>query len=220
LIQRLKKDANLRVSWPEFLRFFDASRGTGQAVAIIFRRIHEEEAAAAGAFQPPDVETGDILKPDGTWYDSQRGRKLPAPNSGKFSSAASLQVEDSLAPVPRARLRELRTRAMRDPALLAGWPRLDLSCLGLQDVPEWLYELDGVRELDLSRNRIRGLDESRMTRLCHTLRRIDFRHNLMGDLPHLLCMWPTGIELLFDQNPGTRCIRHALFYFRHSVHIW
>ena len=52
LVKRLKKDANTHVTWPEFLRFYDAERGTGQAITILRQKIQEAEDAASGGPDP------------------------------------------------------------------------------------------------------------------------------------------------------------------------
>jgi len=189
LVERLRRTPELEVEWPEFMRFFEAGQGTGMALRIINSKIN--------------LSKGPTPRPVA---------------SQAFDLKAAIALEDSLPAQSRGRLRGLRVKATTDPTRLPGWPSLDLGLLGLTEVPDWVYHLRGLQRLVLCGNKISYLDDLKLDLILKTLREIDLRHNLLGDLPHPLAMWPDPIIIHFERNPGEHCMRLHLNFVKTAVY--
>ena len=90
-----------------------------------------------------------------------------------------------------------------DPGIFSGLSKLkslDLHWLSLSEVPDSIYELTSLEELNMESNRISEVGE--FTNLTE-LREIDLRHNRIDELPPRFLHGLQGIEKLFlSGNPG------------------
>jgi len=132
---------------------------------------------------------------------------------------------------------------------MEGWPVLLLESCGLYHTPPWLCYLVGLRELSLAGNCIAELSDS-LQPLLPSLERLDLSGNHLNYLPEYILEaspeflkqaklppQPQCTVATVNPNPNaglhrrkSRLRRHersdavgrrqALFYFRHSVHIW